>query len=618
MNPWSRILKSAFSALLFAALSASLIWMLEGRTSNQNQAVQANLVLLIPQHESQNNPVTQAWLDAAQEEGMTITPMTDDEFIKARTDGVIIEGLVIPDTVHTTASDLLVNHLYQYVQSGGKLLISFDAAVLQQGLRTYALDASRLSDLIGVRYALYSEMGDQTTRRGPIYLSKEAEHRLEVQPGKLDFENSNISQWGELTTYGYATLDYNFYKTVHTKSAHRLAQSAQGDTIISIHRYGKGSVLFVNLPLGYLKTRTDSYLLQRSLSYFSFQILNQPRLAAVPEAVGGVILNMHVDSNAAQSQLLQMEQNRWFEDGPFSIHVTAGPDTYKTGDAMGLNIPNNPTMQGLLKRLHEKGHEVGSHGGWGHDIFGKNVTEEKQDVFLEFLEKNHQAISEAIGTEVDSYSAPMGNHPAWVTAWLQDKRFKGYYTTSDTGLGPTRSYIGGQRRAPSPLWAFPISHYKQIATLDELGLHNIQEPDINRFMLDFLNHVSEQRIARLFYFHPATTDQFKHSLDLMRFHALALKSKKVFRWYTMTQMSDFLNRREKTLWSIERMSSSGSKALTASNPDSLDQLSWIFDKKRIRDLRITQGLARIQDDGSRWIVTASAGRALRVEWQDMN
>lgn len=614
----TRYLKNALTLLLFVTLCAGLTWTLGGRGKTQHPAGITHLALLVPDHESLEAPVTQAWLDAAQEEGLLITPMTDDQFIKAMTDGVPIEGLVVPDTVHTTATDLLVSNLYQYVQAGGKLLLSFDAGVLLHGSKTYAIDASRLSDLVGVRYALYSELGDQTTRRGPAYLSKEAQQRLAIQPGKLDFDNSPLSQWGELTTYGYPHLNYHYYKTETTGTAHRLAQSDSGDAIMSIHRYGKGSVLFVNLPLGYLKTRTDSYLLQRSLSYFGSQLLGQPRLATVPDGIGGVILNMHVDSNAAQSQLLQMELNRWFDDGPYSIHVTAGPDTYKTGDAMGLNVPHNPTMQGLLKRLHDQGHEVGSHGGWGHDIFGKNVSEEKQDFFLDFLEKNHTAISDAIGTEVTSYSAPMGNHPQWVTEWLQDKHFKGYYTTADTGLGPTRSYVNGQRRASTALWAFPISHYKQIATLDELGLHNIKESDINRFLLEFLNHVSEQRIARLFYFHPATTHQFKHSLDLMRFHAMSLKSRQVFRWYTMAQLSDFLNRREQARWDIQRHKGNGTLTLTAHHPASLESLSWIFDRKKVQDLQVTEGTAQVLEDESKLIVTASAGQVLKLEWREMN
>ena len=76
---------------------------------------------------------------------------------------------------------------------------------------------------------------------------------------------------------------------------------------MATHTLGQGTVLFANLPLGYLKTQTDSYLLHRLLSHFAVAMAQQPTLASTPQAQGGMVLNLHVDSNAAQTPLAMLE-----------------------------------------------------------------------------------------------------------------------------------------------------------------------------------------------------------------------------------------------------------------------------------------------------------------------
>lgn len=621
-------------AILLIATVASMTWPSQGKAAKTTAA----LVLLLPDADAREHTITQAWLDAAQEEGLPIRTLTDDEFIRLQASGEPMAGVILPDTVHPHASDLLVNTLYQYVLGGGQLLVNFDAALFQLHHDHYAADESRLSDLVGVRYALYSDLQEGTLHTGPVLASREGERQLGIQPGKLDFEDDAPDSWGELTTYAYEHLVYDHFRTTPLVEARvkglmrtretpvephvalgagsgllrTWVKSAQGDVIVSAHDLGQGQVLFANLPLGYLKTRTDSYLMHRVLSFFGSHMAQLPRLAATPDATGGMVLNLHVDSNSAQKPLNDLEKSGWFDNGPYSIHVTAGPHAHHEGDRLGLNIPHNPWMQAFLKRQHSKGHEIGNHGGWTHNVFGYEANEHNRSRFEPYLQRNHQSMRDAIGQAPVVYSAPMGNQPTWATEWLQAQGFKAYYTTADTGLGATRSYISGRPSPHTGLWNFPISNFKRIATLDELEQYGLREDEIRDFIVDLFAHVSEQHLVRLFYFHPATTPQYFKTMQALQEQARLLQQKQTFRWYRMADLSDFMNRRAAIRWQVQHLKDQ--RQLLAHSQDSLDTMTWLIPTRSAKNLRITQGQGRIERQEQHWLVKAGPGDTLGVAW----
>ncbi len=626
LSPWRALLW----LLALGAIATATAWSWPTHKTQSTEPM--TLVLLLPSAQAKTHPAAQAWIDAAHEEGLPLQTMTDDEFIRHRADQQPIAGVILPDTVHPHASDLLVNTLYQYVEAGGQLLVGFDAALFKLHHSHYAAQESRLSALVGVRYALYEGLRDHTLNSSTVQVSKDGERELGIQPGKLDFPQDPTEAWGELTTYAYEDLVYDHYRTAPLDKAVGMApgasgpvalgkdknklrtwiRSRQGDTILSVHRHGQGQVMFANLPLGYLKTRTDSYLLHRALSHFGTDMAQLPRLAATPDGIGGMVLNLHVDSNSAQKPLTDLERSGWLEDGPFSIHVTAGPHAHHDGDRLGLNVSENRWMRDFLKRQHERGHEVGNHGGWTHNVFGYQANEHNQARFEPYLERNHASISQAIGQEPKVYSAPMGNQPSWATAWLHARGFKAFYTTADTGLGATRSYIHGKPSPYTGLWNFPISNFKRIATVDELEEFGLQEQEIRDFIVDLFAHVSDHRLVRLFYFHPATTPQYPKTMRALREQAQLLQQKNVFRWYRMADLSDFMNRRAGVRWQLQQRA--GQYELQAQSPDSLDTLTWIIPAHSAKDLHITHGQGRIERHEQHWLVTAGPTPHLTVSW----
>ena len=178
-------------------------------------------------------------------------------------------------------------------------MLVYDAATKSiQGF--YPSGPSRVSDLAGVNYARYKDVGVGMIRWGDVSSTIPLMKQLGVPPGKyFPFSAPSAAlestTWTQLRRYQYGTLEYPSFVTSGEYAGLVLLRSSAG-VAAGYHRYENGSVLFVNLPLGYLKSDADGLLLHAFLQYFAVQMLSLPHLLAVPDGVGGLVLNWHVDS----------------------------------------------------------------------------------------------------------------------------------------------------------------------------------------------------------------------------------------------------------------------------------------------------------------------------------
>ena len=214
-----------------------------------------------------------------------------------------------------------------------------------------------------------------------------------------------------------------------------LLESKDG-VVAGRRKHEQGEVLFVNLPLGYLESRTDGLLLHSFLHYFANEILHLPYLASVPDGTGGLVLNWHIDAASALKPMIVLSKAGIFDHGPFSAHFTAGPDVDAFNDGKGLDVDHNPEAQQWIRTFEQRGYAIGSHGGWIHNYFGEHLTDDNEKDFEQYLIKNDQALEHVDGQPIREYSAPLGNHPQWVTRWLQKHGFVAYYFSGDTGFFP--------------------------------------------------------------------------------------------------------------------------------------------------------------------------------------
>ncbi len=585
------------------------------------------LLLLVPDGISFSDAKVTMWLDAGSEEGLHVVPVHDSAFLRPLWGESKCAGVILPDSIHKEASDVFVATLHHFVADGGNLMLVYDAGTFSLN-GTYAAGRSRLSDLAGVDYALYDKFGDKTIQWSKVTSTNAIVSQMEIPPGKYyPFHAETIDSAAsahkggspiaspngpfdvELRRYKYGDLQYPSFVTSSNYTGEVLFRSSNG-LVAGQQSYQKGSVLFVNLPLGYLKGSTDGLMLHVFLKYFASHALSLPYLMPVPDGVGGLVLNWHIDSNAAIKPLQEMSSWTLLQQGPYSIHITAGPDAGKVGDRKGFDVDHNPISQGLIRKYMALGYEIGSHGGWIHDYFSAHVETDNPKDLEQFLALNKNALERVTGKPVAEYSAPNGNQPPWVTHWLEVHGFVAYYFTGDTGMGPTQGYRNGEREARN-VWAFPILHLDRAAGFEELSSEGYSNSEIARWLAAITEFTSDQHSVRLVYFHPPGILQYHDLVDRWVEQTARLKADGRFRWYTMTELANFLNSRKQVKWKVA--DTGGLITVEATHPQTLDHETWKIPASRFAQPRIIEGSAKVVRDNDAWMIVGGEGKNLRFE-----
>jgi len=579
------------------------------------------IFLLLPDSAPENDVQVQVWLDAAAEEGFHLQVVRDSTLLDPMFQ-MSSGGLIVPDQLHRRANDALIGALHHYVEQGGKLMIVYDACTWDLRDR-FAGSASRLSDLAGVDYALYDRFGTKSIVSGSVWGNTAAMQRLSIPPGaytaaKVKDDDSPLRRVAlhagsphtedreVLVGYLYGELDYPSFQTSGDYDGKVLLQSATG-LVAGEKKHGAGDVLYVNLPLGYLKTRTDGMLLHSFLRYFAVNMLRAPYLANVPDGIGGVVMNWHIDAASALKPLAMLRKAGIFNQGPFSADITAGPDVDEFHDGKGLDLEKNEEARSWVRFLIQQGDEVGSHGGWIHNYFGRNLSDANQDSFEHYLALNKTTIEGAAGRKVIEYSAPLGNQPSWVTRWLEDHNVVAYYFAGDSGMGPTRVYRD-QGRDGTNIWAFPILHFGTRASLEEMHMDDVPEPEIKSWLVDVADFTSRSHMIRLVYSHPLGAMRYIETLHAWFEHTRELSDEQRFRWYTMSQVANFLNSRQQVTWSVKSQGSDS--LLSATHPRTLEHQAWMFSDLQYSHPRVLKGSAEIRDQDGYWIVAAKDCKTL--------
>ncbi len=612
---YRRTLIAAAGLILLALITWS--W----ATHDRFRSTADRLLLLVPDGASFSDPKVTLWVDAGSEEGLHVVPVHDSEFLRPFWGDSQCAGVILPDSIHLQASELFVAALHRFVGAGGKLMLVYDAGTFSMQAH-YAASRSRLSDLAGVDYALYEQLRDKTIQWSQVSGSSAVVRQMEIPPGKYypfhaqtgglepgkgspaagDFEV-------QLRRYQYGDLVYPSFVTSGDYSGQVLFRSSAG-IVAGEHAYQKGSVLFVNLPLGYLKANTDGLLLHAFLKYFASHTLSLPYLMSVPDGVGGLVLNWHVDSNAAIKPLEEMNSWSLLQQGPYSIHITAGPDAGKFGDKKGFDVQHNPISQELIRKYISLGYEVGSHGGWIHDYFSAHVDKDNPKDLEQFLALNKNALEQVTGKPVVEYSAPNGNQPPWVTHWLEAHAFLAYYFTGNTGMGPTEGYRNGIREGRN-IWAFPILHMDRAAAFEEMITEGYSNEEIERWLEAITEFTVDQQSARLVYFHPPGILEYRGIVEKWLDLTARMKAAGRFRWYTMTELARFLNARKQVRWKVAE--NGGLVTVEAVAPQNLEYETWRMPADNFAEPRIVRGSAQVVRDNDAWRVIAGDGRSLQFQ-----
>ena len=408
--------------------------------------------------------------------------------------------------------------------------------------------------------------------------------------------------------YYYGPLTYPSFVTQGPAQGAVLFSSPQHGLVASSRAVGSGSVLFVNLPLTYLKLSEDAMPMHGFLHLFARGQLKQPRLTDVPNGTGGLVLNWHLDSNDALASMQTLKDMGVWNNKPFSIHMTAGPDTIVFGDKLGFDLPNNPVAQNFLRDFDAQGHQVGNHGGWIHDYYGTNASETNQAEFQNYLVLNANAVKAVINHPSTEYSAPQGNNPLWALTWLEQTGVGSYYSLSHTGTAATRTYRQGQVRNPS-LWAMPVTPLGVAAVFEEFEEMGIPPATLDQWYSQLIDFAVSGQTNRLIYAHPPGAVDYPTVVNNLMAYARQKQTQGLFRWYTMTQLANFMNKRAQTTWS-SAMSATGKMRVTASHPTSLNTLAWAYPKAFYARPVPVSGTVTIVERDTDWLVRTTGTAAV--------
>jgi polysaccharide deacetylase family protein (PEP-CTERM system associated) len=169
-------------------------------------------------------------------------------------------------------------------------------------------------------------------------------------------------------------------------------------------------------------------------------------------------------------------------------------------------IEDNPE---LLRRIHDAGHEIASHG-YSHELIYK---QNRKDFFNE-TKKSKTILEDIIGSRVSGYRASnwsITEKSLWALDILQELEFK-----YDSSIYPTKNYLYGIPTAPvepyyhkNGLLEIPPSVFKFL---------NFKVPFSGGFFLRampdllvriFLNRLNSKGKSVVFYIHPWELDQFQ-------------------------------------------------------------------------------------------------------------
>lgn len=563
-------------------------------------------LLLIKSDNAIKPNLIEGWKNIAEEEGLHLEVKSNNEFLYSKEVRPTYKGIILADTISSRISQALVKKLKSYVESGGYLMLVYDAGT-QDLDGNFSMEGSLFSKILNISYAigLKEEYGTQSSFIGHNKTDLES---LGVPPGKCiikDPTDTSITSFCAISTYGYGAIKYLHFTTeAMNKDMPLLLTTSDRQFIAGEIPVGKGKILFVNLPLTFLWSTTDSMFLHIFLQYFASEMLHLPVLSSVPNGIGGLIMNLHVESKSDINTFPILKKIGVFEQGPYSIDYTAGPDSRHFGDNLGTDLLNNPIAQYWMLYLSKLGNAIGSDGGWLHDYYGNNVSELNPSAFQKYLTMNIEAIEKVLGKKIFEYVPSSGNQPNWATRYLEKEHFLGYYSLSNTGVGPTRNFRDGIFDDPH-LWSFSPLPYGQYAAIRDFGFVNLPVAGVTEWLIQSTKFAASRHASYLIYYHPSDFSFFPQYLDSIKKWlnvTNTLASQKSFHWYSMVNLAEFLNSRREVSWKV--INDMNYQIIKATHPISLRSQSWLIRKDACSKPEVTAGEGDVREDLRYWIVTA--------------
>lgn len=535
-------MKKVLIVIVVAAIAVLLVLFALPRIE-KNRALsggKAIKVLLVynPEYERGKPSVLAAYESVLQEEGVPfesidvyqLSTLNVDDFVKR------VPVMILPDGILVHVPAQFGEWTKEYLSKGGNVAVIYDAGTRHQ--KGYFLDRSVFADIVGLNYITFSTSGAQAFGHANIkFVSGEARDFFQVPMGKtLDGL--------VLSGYGYGALRYPVaenkpVRELPKKDIYAYAVKANNEKFpaVVLTGYAAGKVLYVDLPLGALKADSDDLPLRSALRTFLFDVGGIPHVMNVEDGKGGLVINWHIDYDEELTNLPRMIAKGYLRKSlKASLHITAGEFNDAPGDGSGFDACGKGRT--LTRELMEYG-KIGSHGGWAHNWFARNINDgrfgEKEIAY--YIQKNNDCLKSITGYPIDEYSAPDGVHPQPATTKSLERFGEvAYYANSDTGSAPNRVFIDG-KMVSSAVISFPIMPFGKSASFWEMQTLDHRSPaEMKEWFHNTLDYIVRHRTVRLIYSHPYNIKHYP--AEIMDFINTADKMQKDNR-LTARPMSDF-------------------------------------------------------------------------------
>jgi hypothetical protein len=126
---------------------------------------------------------------------------------------------------------------------------------------------------------------------------------------------------------------------------------------------------------------------------------------------------------------------------------------------------------------------------------------------------------------------------------------------------------------------------------------------------------ASEHVARLLYSHPVGTARYTSALSSWFSHTADLARAGRFRWYTMTQLADFLNARKEVDWDVVP-ASDNTVLLEAADVHGLSHFTWIFPASRYSKPNVLKGSAEVRAQDGLWLITAVDSHDLKISMEE--
>lgn len=487
-------------------------------------------------------------------------------------------AIIFPDGINQIIPREIIPWIKDYLGNGGNIFLVSDVGV--KNLQGVFHEEAFLTDIIGINYITYKKNKSDAYTQGYITINgQQGSDFLEIPPGKTgkDF----IVKGYKISRMTYPMARVEKVKNIGSEKVFANITSSDGKIYpaFALYSSGGGNIFYANPPLGYLKGQSDELFLRSALRAFLLKVVGVPRILPVPNNKGGIVINWHIDSSIEWSNLPKVIADGFFRKGiKCSSHITAGDFLDIPGDGLGFDAGGKG--HALVEKLKEYG-VIGSHGGWGHNWFAKNIEEKKfnRTDMEKNIRLNKESLEKITGYRIIEYSAPAGVHPQPVTTKILEKLgFIAYYYTGDASSAPNRSFYKGQMVSQKMI-AFPISLLEEYASFYEMKNAGKTEQEVGEWLSGILNFVARNKTVRLIYSHPYNIKEYPLAIHSFLDRLEDMQAKGSIQVETMSYFTKHLTKVINTRFSF-RMDS-GKMIVRLINKEGLHGITVAVPKKGI-------------------------------------